>query len=398
MIKMTRSIIAFVLIGIALVCAPFIAGKQGYTLIAFGPYTIEGSFFEFGISLIVLAVGIWLIAFLVRLLYATVILPSKWWQNRQQTVQGNFLQAGIDYMILAQWQQAINQFTKVVHPDRVTAAKKLMEVCYAQLQPEQNLIASATTKPTKYTSVFAHVSQLLQAQDYASAKTLLDQSNINIAKQPLPFQQLALAVSAHNFNWNDVAVRLPKLIKLAKKHADAAAISELQQQNTQLLCRAFNDYVNQHSVNQLAAVWNGWHKALQNLPEVKSAYVLTMVRHQHFNLVEAILSASQLPNDAMWLLSILREANLMSPFVPVDSLFSKVQSAVNKSPDDKTLITVFAYLAAGQKDYGLAKQAFEQVIFSNNDRRDNRIYALVLAELGEVRQSVEVFKSIGLMQ
>ena len=59
----------------------------------------------------------------------------------------------------------------------------------------------------------------------------------------------------------------------------------------------------------------------------------------------------------------------------MDKLFVKMQKAATHnsgtSSDNKTLLTAYAYLAAGQKDNQLAKQALEQVIYSNNNNRQD---------------------------
>ena len=62
--------------------------------------------------------------------------------------------------------------------------------------------------------------------------------------------------------------------------------------------------------------------------------------------------------------------------------------------ENKSLLAAYAYLAAGQKDNQLAKQALEQVIYTNQNKQDSILYANVLAELGEIRQSLDVYQKL----
>lgn len=395
MMKFTKLIIGFICIGILLIAAPYIKGDQGYVLIAFGSMTIEGSIVQFGMTVVLFCIAIWLAIWLVKLIYTTLILPSRWWQSRQIKHQANYLQAGIDYMILGHWQQAINQFAKVKREERLESAQKLTGVCNAQIGNTSSvLLTDKTQTSSNTTSEFAQLAQMVKNQEFTKALDLLNGLKLNMAKQPLPFQQLSLAILAHNFDWNEVATRLPKLNKLVKKQNDDDAFIELQQLNQNMLHNAFSRYVQTQSVNQLQSVWLGWPKNIKADLATQSAYIQTLSENKQSQLIEPELLQINLLEHQQWLLDNIRALFLNASYVAMDQLFIKIQNLVNKQPDNKSLLTVYAYLAAGQKDFQLARQALEQVVYSNNNDIDKRLYAMVLAELGELRYSLDVFKSI----
>ncbi|MDC2890320.1 heme biosynthesis HemY N-terminal domain-containing protein [Psychrosphaera algicola] len=395
MMKFTKQIVALLIIGLFLIFAPNIKGDQGYVLIAIGNYTIEGSIVEFGATIVMFVVALWMVVWLLKLVYTTLILPTLWWQSRQNKNQANYLQAGIDYMTLGQWQQAINQFARVKRTERLESANKLTGVCRAQLNESDTLLLTDDiAKDTKLTTPFATLAGLMKAHKYEDANLLVQSLKLPIAKQPLPFQQLCLSVYAQNFNWNEVASHLPRLNKLAKKHSDVNAFDELQQLNQTMFYKAFTRYISAFSINQLQTVWTGWHKAIRSDRALQTSYILALSEQQQSQLIEPILLENDLLKQQDWLLEVIRHIFKNTTFVSMDLLFSQIQKHITKQPDNKTLLTIYAYLAAGQKDFQLAKQALEQVVYSNNNLVDKRLYAMVLAELGELRYSVDVFKSI----
>lgn len=397
--SVTKYLIALIILGLALVFAPYFIGDQGYVLVAFANYTIEGSLIDYGITLSVLAIGLWLTFYLLKLIHTTLILPTTWWQKRQVGVQANFLQAGIDYMTLGQWQQAINQFKKVRHKDRISSALQLIEVCQAQLQPNGMIpLSGGQDVNSKQTSQFAVIAQSLKASEYEAALSQLSKIKTPINKQPLPFQHLALSVYAHNYDWHAVANLLPKLLKAAKKQFSEEeylnAEQELQARLASLFEQTFNRYVADHSVNQLVNVWQAWPKAIKQNKAVRTAYLLTLSQQRHLQLIEPVLLETSLETESEWLLQVLRNIYQNSGQVAFDPLFSKVQKSIAKQPDNKVLMTIYGYLAAGQRDHQLAKQALEQVVFSSKNAIDKRLYAAVLAELGELRHSIDVYKTL----
>ena len=229
---------------------------------------------------------------------------------------------------------------------------------------------------------------------YADALEALNKLDINLLKLELPLKQLWLDIHIQNFNWSQIAKQLVKMDKQVSKLNDDGISAEWQTFLTDALNRGFHNFVAKHSVSQLLTVWQDWPKQVQQMAPVLSAYVRILSQAKQLKHVEQLLIDNWRQQKQMWLVNNLRLCYQQTKRVHMDKLFAQVQKAATHSSDNKVLLTAYAYLAAGQKDNQLAKQALEQVVHSNENKQDFILYADVLAELGEVRHSVEVYQQL----
>ena len=394
MIKTMKRLALVIIVGLMLMLAPKFIGEHGYVLISLGQWRVEGSVVSFAVTLILASFAVWLTIWLTKLGYRTLVLPSTWWSWRQLNSQSNFLQSGIDFMALGQWQQASNQLKKVKRKERLQTAQQLQLVCAAhQATTAAHGLPSPDEKADSVSALFAQLTALKNQQLYSEALTLIDGMKKPVHKQALPMQQLCLDIRVMGFVWNDVTRQLPKLDKAIVKNNDEQAQHAWLAHLESTLTLGFNNYVISHSINQLKQLWSAWTRSFKAHPAVLNAYLAVLSQHQQHLLIEDALLQQNKQTDA-WMLELIRKVYAQSSIVPMPKLFAKIQQKASKQPDSKVLITIMAYLAAGDKDYQLAKQALEQVVYSNRNPWDSRLYACTLAELGEMRHSVEVFKSL----
>ncbi|MFT6529511.1 MAG: HemY protein [Psychrosphaera sp.] len=398
MTKLVKGFLLLAIFGALVFIAPQLMGEQGYILMSLGNWTIEGSVVQFAILFIISSLvlyGLWLA---IKYLILVFIMPTKWWQNRYAKTHANYFQTGVDYMALGQWKSAAEQFLKVKRISKKQTAAELALVCAARAnEPElsRNIVNSleANFEQNNVNQQFSNLLILVQQQQFSEALLELNKLNLPVLKQTIAFQQLWLVIQVNNHAWNDVNKYLPKIHKLALKQAEAA-VEEWHQHLFDTFNFAFVGYIEQYSNNQLQQVWNNFSKANQQIHSVSEAYIAAIAAQGVSKQVETILCDSMNFNGYQWVLNNVRRCYQVTGKVHMDALFSQVQKHINKHKDDKILLTIFAYLAAGQKDPQLAKQALEQVIYSNKNNLDTRLYANVLADLGEVRHSVEVFQSM----
>ncbi|MDU0112527.1 heme biosynthesis HemY N-terminal domain-containing protein [Psychrosphaera aquimarina] len=398
MTKLVKGFLLLAIFGALVFIAPQLMGEQGYLLISLGNWTIEGSVVQFAILLIISSLvlyGLWLA---IKYLILVFIMPTKWWQNRYAKTHANYFQTGVDYMALGQWKSAAEQFLKVKRISKKQTAAELALVCAARAyDPElsRNIVKNLESnfEQNDVNQQFSSLFILVQQQQFSEALLVLNKLNLPVLKQTIAFQQLWLVIQVNNHAWNDVNKYLPKIHKLALKQAEAA-VEEWHQHLFDTFNFAFVGYIEQYSNNQLQQVWNNFSKANQQIHSVSEAYIAAIAAQGVSKQVETILCDSMNFNGYQWVLNNVRRCYQVTEKVHMDALFSQVQKHINKHKEDKILLTIFAYLAAGQKDPQLAKQALEQVIYSNKNNLDTRLYANVLADLGEVRHSVEVFQSM----
>jgi len=403
MTKFIKVLIVLALFGAVIFIAPNLMYEQGYILISLGNWTFEGSVVQFAITItvtVLIVIAVWLT---VKYLVLFLIKPSKWWQNRYDKVHANFFQTGVDYMALGQWQSAAEQFLKVKRISKKQTAAELALVCAARADTPE--FSSDITKRleadfeiTDANQQFASLLILVQQQQFSEALELLNKLDLPVLKQTTAFQQLWLVIQLNNHAWSEVNKQLSKIHKQALKQSTNLVNEELKSEWEQHLYNSFNmafvSYISQFSINKLQQVWAQLSKQNQQINSVSEAYIAAIASQGVSQHIEDLLCDSMSHSGNQWVLNNVRRCYQNIKKVHMDKLFTLVQKQINKNPEDKVLLTIFAYLAAGQKDNQLAKQALEQVIYSNKNKLDTTLYANVLAELGEVRHSVEVFQSM----
>ena len=395
MTKWIKLAVILLIFAVVTFYAERMTGETGYILISVGKWTIDGSIVGF-VSLAIMALLLgWLVLTLAKLSFRVIVYPSAWWQNRQSINQANFLQNGIDYMALGQWQQAKVELNKVKRKERLETAKRLNFVCDAQLaSPESAAIELTDIDSKSEQSLFAVLAILVKQCRYQEALDKVNTLAKALPKYPLSLQQLVLVIYVRNHDWNQVSKWLPKINKQVEKASDEAASNSWEQELSAELNNAFDDFIASNSVNQLQAVWQSWPKNIKKLTPLFNAYSGVLAKHKQSHLVEQLLLEDNALKNETHVLAVVRCLFTNAGIVQMDKLFAKVQQKATAEPENKVLLTIYGYLAAGHKDYQLAKQALEQSLYSQDNSTDKRLYAYVLSELGELRRSIETFKSL----
>lgn len=395
MTRLLKRSLLLLLIGFIVLLAPNYIGEQGYVLISFAGWTAEGSVVSYLVVIVFTALLLALAWRLIRYFIYMVILPSKWWRGRHAKTHANYFQAGIDFMTLGMWQQASEQFLRVKSMVHFHTAQELALVCAIRANnPELLEKVKKQAKLEDELPVLTNLMNLVQQGLYPEALAELNKLDINLLKLELPLKQLWLDIQIQNFNWSQVNKHLVKIDKQIAKQQDLDISNEWHQFLQGSFDLALSNFVKSHSVSQLVTVWNSWPKSIQQIAPVLSAYIRVLSDAKQLQPIEQLLLDNWRLHKQTWLVENLRTCYQQTKRVHMDKLFAQLQKAATHSSDNKTLLTAYAYLAAGQKDNQLAKQALEQVIYSNNNKQDFVLYADVLAELGEVRHSVEVYQKL----
>ena len=401
MTKVIQRVLLLAVIGLILIAAPSFIGQQGYILISFGNYTFEGSVVAYLVALSVLILALYAVWLVIRYLIVFIILPSKGWNNRSEPTHANFFQSGLDFMATAQWQQAAEQFLKVKRLSRIQTAQQLALVCAVRAQNSELLERVQKRVEPSDADALTKLIVLCQQQNYAQAMASLKALDVNLLKQDLAFQQIWLQVQLHNFNWVEVKKHLPKINKQVAKvtsSGENAVLVAWNEQLTEHFTQSFDNFVRKNSVNQLLNVWQELGKSVQHLAPVSRAYIQVLADQNQLQQIEQVLLQDEKLHGELWLLNNLRTCYHNMKRVHMDQLFIHIQKKMKKQQnaqhENKTLLAAYAYLAAGQKDNQLAKQALEQVIYTNQNKQDSMLYANVLAELGEIRHSLDVYQKL----
>lgn len=395
MTRLLKRSLLLLLIGFIVLLAPNYIGEQGYVLISFAGWTAEGSVVSYLVVLLISALLLALAWRLIKYFIYMVVLPSKWWRSRHTRTHANYFQAGIDFMTLGMWQQASEQFLRVKSVSKFHTAQELALVC--AIRANDAVLLEKVKKQAKFEDelpAFTSLANLVQQGQYADALVELDKLDMNLLKLELPLKQLWLDIQLQNYQFSQATKHLVKIDKQVAKQNDSAVVQEWQLFLQSSFHRAMVNFVKAHSVSQLIQQWQSFPKTVQQLAPALSAYIKVLSDAKQLQPIEQLLLTNWRQHKQAWLVDNLRICYQQTKRVHMDQLFAQIQKAVTHSADNKVLLTAYAYLAAGQKDNQLAKQALEQVIYSNDNKQDFILYADVLAELGEVRHSVEVYQQI----
>lgn len=396
MTKLIKRGLVLLFVGLILLLAPNYIGEQGYVLISFAGWTAEGSVVSYAVVIILALILLMIVWALAKYVLSLFFAPSHWWKKRSLQTHSNFFQAGLDFMVMGMWQQAAEQFLKVKAVTKVQVAQELALVC-AIRSDQPSLLTAVKAKinlTDEETPMLATLVELTQRGEYSQADSVLAKLDINLLKLELPLKQLWLDIQIQNFNWQAVNKQLPKLEKQVAKLNDEGIRQEWSAFLADSLYRGFSAFVQSQSVAQLQQEWSNLQRQNQQIPIVMSAYITVLAQAKQVGKIEQLLLDNWRQQNHIWLVDNLRICYQHLKRVHMDKLFVQIQKAISADNTNKTLLTAYAYLAAGQKDNQLAKQALEQVIYSEPSLQDKVLYANVLAELGEVRHSIEVFQQL----
>lgn len=397
-----KILLALSVIAVTFLAAPWISAEKGYFLVSAGHYVAEGTLYGLVLTILIASFAIYAVIKLVQYVFFMLVWPSRWYQKFHGNKQSNFFQNGLNLMALSQWHLAAEEFLKVRRHERIESARALALLCATQANDAK--LTSLVQQKLKLGNVhaglnpvqvpFAQLVLECQGKDYDAALNLLDTLSLPLQKQSVPFQQLWLEINIYAHQWQEVDKQLPRIDKLIKKQSSEMAYSQWQENLTQWFEKGFSDFVLQHSLNQLNEAWQGMSKVNRQLPPLLYAFMIALAKAQQAERVEALLIENKKKLDNAFMLRVVRRYYEINRIVQMDNLFGRVQSQLGKNQDEKTLLALLGYLAAGQKDHKLAKQALEKVIYSQPNKTDLKLYAQELALLGETQKSLEVYQSI----
>jgi HemY protein len=397
-----KLLVAIVIIAIAFLAAPYISDHRGYFLVSIGHWVAEGTLYGLVLTIVLTVFALYAVFKIIQYVFLMLIWPSKWWQKFHANTHANFYQNGLNLMALSQWHLAAEEFLKVRRHERIESARAMALLCATQandplltktVKDKLNIGEThAELSPAKVP--FSQLVLACQQEDYASALTLLDQLSLPVLKQSLPFQQLWLEINIYNHNWQEVDKLLPKIDKLIKKQSSELAYHQWHENLTDWFEKGFSDFVIKHSLNQLTDAWQTMQKHNRHSKPLLFAYLVALAKAQQSERIESILLEQKKLLDNVFILNVLRRYFEINHSVHMDKLFQRVHSQLNKNPEDKDLLSVLGYLAAGQKDHQLARQALEKVIYSQPNTLELKLYAQELGLLGDTQKSLEVYHSI----
>lgn len=402
MTKFIKRLLLLLLLIVVLISAPQLIGHQGYILISLGTWTAEGSIVSFVVALVIAALAIYITVKLVQYVFLMLIWPSKWWQRFHAKTHANYYQQGLNLMALGQWRLAAEQFLRVRRSERIESARALSLVCAAQSQQQdisgqikkQLKLENIDMATSPYRVDFAELVILSQHKDYQAASDYLEALALPVLKQTAAYQQLWLEINIYNHNWSEVDTYLPKICKSLQKEFSDDGYASFEKQVTMWCELSFSDFVQKQSLNKLTEMWSSLHKSNRQLPALLFAYLSALGKAQQAETIETILMEQKKTIDNPFILSIVRRYYEINHQVHMDKLFHRVHQQATKNPSDPVLLTVMGYLAAGQKDHQLAKQALQQVVYSYRHPTDVKLFAQELALLGETQKSLEMYHSL----
>ncbi len=401
--KWLKIIIAITIIVGALLSAPLLVGEQGYVLFSLGHWTVEGTVISFAVAIVLTTIAFYIVIKLVQYVFMMLIWPSKWWQKFHAKKQTGFYQNGLNLMALGQWQLASETFLKVRRHERIESARTLSLICAARANNKEctdttlaalSLSSSNDVIDPKVNLPFAQLVIACQNQNYDAALALLNSIDLPVLKQSIPFQQLWLEITIYNHQWAELDKYLPKINKAIKKEFSESAYKDWMQTLAEWLELGFAGFVSKNSLNQLEQAWQTLQKHNRKESALLFAYLAALASAQQSDKIEEILlEQHKLLNNEV-ILSVIRRYYQVNHVVQMDKLFHRVHQQLSKMPDDKTLLTILGYLAAGQRDHTLAKQALQKVVYSQKNVTDTKLFAQELALLGETQKSLEVYHSL----
>jgi HemY protein len=265
----------------------------GYVLISRQPYEIEVSLALFGVAIVVLFVGLYiLVRFILRSFKARRDLAV--WQDKRSRVKAvREMQHGYAKLIEGDWAEAERELTQhLSHSD--TPLLNLLGAAYAAQQKNDyerrdHYLDQARSSDRKHRDAVDLTRARLQYQagQFDAVRITLKNMSAALKRRPL-VERMEAELLRHDSDWSTLGKRLP----LLRKH-HAFADPEILELEHQTYSHAFDSATNvEGNSNEITRAWTALPKEQRKDPELTATYVRKLMGADQHKQAEDVIKTA----------------------------------------------------------------------------------------------------------
>ena len=227
----------------------------------------------------------------------------------------------------------------------------------------------------------------LDQKRYKEALALLDRLHSEYHNHPYVLSLLAQAYQADN-QWDKLEELLPDLQRNNVLDKKEVFDWQVQIRSSQLRLLQESQEPNTLRLNKLEQLWSRVHKSVKVAPEVLGQYVRSLESTGERSAAESVLRraiSKNWDNDLVLLYGNLQGSDPMRKLVVAERW-------LRDQPDNADLLLTLGRLCKRNKLWGKGRDYLEASLNLNNRPETCAELALVMARLGEEKQSRQIFK------
>jgi HemY protein len=379
---------AFIVALFAIVLTLWVKEDNGYVLIGYGEWTVEGSLALFTLANLLLFLLLYL---LLRSLARIWSIPrglSAWRGRRCNRRAQKALTQGLVELSEGHWKVAEKQLVRYAHQSETPLLNYLAAARAAQLQGEDGrrdhyLQQAHQSMPMADVAVGLTQAELqLAHQQYEQALATLTHLR-SLAPKHVYVLRLLRRLYESQEEWQQLEALLPELRK--RKVADAGDLDALE---LRLVEQRLQRVAQKSGEEGLRQAWGELSASLRRRAELIGAYSRLMLAEGRGELVESLLADAL---RSQWSESLLRLFGAIERGDPAQRL-ELAESWLRDRREDPLLLFILARLCLQNKLWGKARSYFEASIAIEPNADAYRELGALLEQMDEPAAALDCYR------
>jgi HemY protein len=386
---MRKLIVALILIAFSVALVSLLNQNNGYAMLGFGHWTIEGSLALF----ILLDLALFLVLYLaIRTLSRLWSVPERWqkWRKERQRQRAqNALASGLLDMAAGKWK---------------SAEQKLIKHAEISEKPILNYLGAARAAQER--GVFAKRDSYLKlAQESMPSEQLavsitqaeLQLSNDQIEQALATLTHLRKIAPKHGYvlklskelylrleNWSALKQLLPDMLK-----SDVISKDELSELEVRVYAGLMRQAVAEVDRERLNTVWKQIPKHLRNQADIVEIYIQQLQASGNDDEAESLLEKAI---EKSWDERLVELYGLIES-KRLDKQLNRAESWLKEHPQSPALLLTLAHICLRSKLWGKARSYLEACIGAKSSVAAQHELGILLEQMGEKDLALESYRA-----
>ena len=377
-------IIYALLFCLAIFAGSYLFEKEGYVLLGYGPYYIEGTILGVAVRVIVLLVILKLLKWLVLRLFRIKGATTSFFSGKRNAKANAALKQGFIAFLQQDWSRAEQLLSASGDKGELIESKRLYAAVAADaMGDEDKAFEHLTTLEAADTDTALIKAQLLvKQQALAEAEVILQPLFKRLPKNNAVLASYVKLLEAQQ-DWSGLLALLPRVSKQAL--FDEAQQDAFSQRVVTQALMAKNE-----TVEAVEALFKSLPGKLRKNQAIIAAYIGVLASTGHTEQAETLLLKALKKSPVDDFLPLFRQQCLRHCV----KLKAYLQGQLMKDESNPQLLCALGYLAAASDDPSLAGKAYGKVSQSHPELVDLWLLADVYQRIGDKDSAIAVYQGL----
>ena len=386
---MRKLIVALVLIALSVALVSLLNQNNGYAMLGFGHWTVEGSLAMF----ILLDLALFLTLYLaIRTLARLWSIPDRWqrWRRRRQKQRAqNSLASGLLDMAAGKWKSAEQKLIK--HAD--ISEKPILNYLNAARAAQERGVFAKRDSYLKLAQESMPSEQLAVSLTQADLQLSNDQieqalATVTHLRKIAPKHEYVLKLSKDLYlrleNWSALKQLLPDMVK-----SGIASKDELNELEVKIYAGLMRQAVAEVDRERISTVWNQIPKHLRSHADIVEIYIQQLQSGGGDDEAESLLEKAIEKN---WDERLVELYGLIEG-KRQDKQLNRAESWLKEHPQSPALLLALAHICLRSKLWGKARNYLEASIGAKPSAAAQHELGILLEQMGEKDLALDSYRA-----